>query len=92
MIVAINWGDHKMTDNITTATQNGVNVTPTYIVRRNGRKLPNKVFATYEKARQWVRKKVRISESFELLFDDSFNRHRTPELGRHGYSISKVEG
>jgi hypothetical protein len=88
----------------TIATQNGVNVTPTYIVRRNGRKLPNKVFATYEKARQWVRRKLRSMREEPGDFKErgtgieagwvdlnDFD-HRTPTIGFHGYSISKVEG
>jgi hypothetical protein len=90
--------------NTAIATQNGVNVTPTYIVRRNGRKIPNKVFATYEKARQWVRRKLRSTRDMPgyvpisrdrpsiLRVDVSDMKHRTPELALHGYSISKVEG
>ena len=79
--------------------------TQTYIVRRNGRKLPNKVFATYEKARQWVRRKLRsmreepggLEWKPELASrypycDMSDAWHRTPTIGLHGYSISKVEG
>ena len=72
--------------------------TQTYIVRRNGRKLPNKVFATYEKARQWVRKKLRsMREEPGMLtvtgwIDGNDLLHRTPSLEKHGYSISKVEG
>jgi hypothetical protein len=78
---------------------NNTATTQTYIVRRNGRKLPNKVFATYEKARQWVRKKLRsmredwkgagINAGFVDFCDVD---HRTPTIGLHGYSISKVEG
>lgn len=84
--------------NTAIATQNGVNVTPTYIVRRNGRKIPNKVFATYEKARQWVRKKVRSLRAgsrpgfFEHVDDYNDAYYRTPTLLSHGYSISRVEG
>jgi hypothetical protein len=72
--------------------------TQTYIVRRNGRKLPNKVFATYEKARQWVRKKLRsMREKPGMLavtgwIDGNDLYYRTPVLEEHGYSISKVEG
>lgn len=90
--------------NTAIATQNGVNVAPTYIVRRNGRKVPNKVFATYEKARQWVRRKLRSMRKEPGLFHGKGDRsnittadlndfeHRTPTIGFHGYSISRVEG
>jgi hypothetical protein len=62
----------------------------TYIVKKNNRRIPNKVFSTYEKARQWVRKKVR--DIGPHWADDSATHHRTPALCYYGYSISKVEG
>lgn len=65
-------------------------MTNMYIVRKNGRKVPNKVFQTYEKARQWCRKKVRDAGAHWA--DDSAYLHRTPALCYYGYSISKVEG
>lgn len=70
----------------------------TYIVKKNNRRIPNKVFESYEKARQWVRRKLRskreapglfVREGFADFCDES---HRTPQLALHGYSISKVEG
>lgn len=68
----------------------------TYIVKKNNRRIPNKVFESYEKARQWVRKKVRSMRENPGHFPDYFDLidldYRTPKLGRHGYSISKVEG
>ena len=68
-------------------------MTDMYIVRKNGRKIPNKVFATYEKARQWVRKSIRSTFSdFQRGWDLSDNLYRTPAIQRYGYSISKVEG
>ena len=83
-----------MTDNIAIA--------PAYIVRRNGRKLPNKVFATYDQARSWVRRKLRSLRKDEqpgaichkefVAIDGVDQLYRTPQLALHGYSISKVGG
>jgi hypothetical protein len=70
----------------------------TYIVKKNNRRIPNKVFESYEKARQWVRKKVRSLRVgsrpgfFKHVDDYNDAYYRTPTLLSHGYSISRVEG
>lgn len=78
--------------------------TTTYIVKKNNRRIPNKVFESYEKARQWVRRKLRSMREEPGMFsmkpgdydlgtyDTADHFHRTPQLALHGYSISKVEG
>lgn len=66
-----------------------------YIIKKNNRRIPNETFETYEKARQWVRKKVRSSKDrFDGLFFELHSdlKWRTPTLFSHGYSISRVEG
>lgn len=72
----------------------------TYIVKKNNRRIPSKAFESYEKARQWVRRKLRsMREEPGMLaplgssyIDDNDLYHRTPTIGSHGYSISKAEG
>lgn len=72
--------------------------TTTYIVKKNNRRIPNKVFATYDQARSWVRRKLRSMRESPGMFslsgriDSSDLIHRTPSLEKHGYSISRVEG
>lgn len=61
-----------------------------YIIKKNNRRIPNETFETYEKARQWVRKKVRCVGAHWA--DHSATNHRTPALYYYGYSISRVEG
>jgi hypothetical protein len=82
---------------------NTTTTTETYRVFKNGRKIPKKVFATYDAARSWVRRKVRslrekpgifpfkIGEATIGFVDPSDETHRTPTIGFHGYSIKKVE-
>lgn len=68
-----------------------------YIVKKNNRRIPNKVFESYEKARQWVRRKLRSMRESPGMFsisgriDSNDLLHRTPSLEKHGYSISKVD-
>lgn len=74
-----------------------------YIVKKNNRRIPNKVFESYDAARSWVRRKLRsmreepglfvgkgsgINAGFADFCDES---HRTPQLALHGYSISKAD-
>lgn len=68
----------------------------TYIVKKNNRRIPDKVFESYEKARQWVRRKLRSMReepgNSDIKFDLMDKVYRTPKLALHGYSISRVEG
>jgi len=77
--------------------------TSTYRVLKSGRKIPNKVFGSYNAARSWVRRKVRSTREEPGLFptkigeatigfvDPNDEAHRTPSLGFHGYSIKRVK-
>lgn len=73
---------------------------PKYVVKKNNRRIPNKVFESYDAARSWVRRKLRsmreepgfIGPRGNRLLDASDRDYRTPTLDIHGYSISKVEG
>lgn len=87
-----------MSNNTTNTTH--VQSASHYIVKKNNRRIPNKVFESYEKARQWVRRKLRsmreapgfIGSPGSLVYDPVDRTHRTPQLNFHGYSISKQEG
>lgn len=62
-----------------------------FIVKRNGKKTVRKAFATYEEARQYVRKLIRKNASLsDKLFDFNDFLWRSPTIGRYGYEIQKV--
>jgi hypothetical protein len=60
-----------------------------FVIRKEGKKYGSKTFRTYERARQYVRKLMRVNkEKFAAAFTDA--KRTNAAIGWFGFSISRV--
>lgn len=60
-----------------------------YIIKKNGKRLNNKKYETYEKARSYIRKKIRKTTEKDV-WDDGWFYHANPSISKQGYSIQSL--